>query len=291
MSGDRCTTFTRRDEHRDSPIDIGATFAPPVPRYSPTTAGAALIDPDYVVPPDSPIGTWTTLLVAADLNILAGRGDDAMRSLELNASHLPASLADWAMVLTARAALQTAPACEPRSHPDAFNTFGSGTLLDIRVLIATGALLGDLDTLDQAVALADRERLPIESGEARLWALPLRDAGDQPRELSACSGALQRCGVRGWDRRIEYGAATAASTVNGSPPGPKTADPEVEALSAAERRVADAVASGMTNRETAALLIVSVKTVDFHLQQIYRKLGIRSRTELAIRMMQGFGND
>ena len=38
----------------------------------------------------------------------------------------------------------------------------------------------------------------------------------------------------------------------------------------------------MTNREAAAALFLSVKTVDFHLQQIYRKLGVRSRTELAV---------
>jgi DNA-binding CsgD family transcriptional regulator len=255
-----------------------------------TSAGAALTDPEHVVAPGSPIGNWTALLVAADLNILAGRGDDAIRSLALNASHLPATLTDWSMALAARAALQSEPACEPRSHPDAFIPFGSGPLLEIRVLIATGALLGDLDALDRAIALADDERLPIEGGEARLWALPLRDVGSQPRERSAASGALQRCGVRGWDRRIEHLAA-ATSNSSGSAAGPKPVDPEVEALSAAERRVADAVASGMTNRETAALLIVSVKTVDFHLQQIYRKLGIRSRTELAIRMMQGLGND
>ncbi len=256
-----------------------------------TAAGAALIDPDYVVPSGSPIGTWTALLVAADLNILVGRGDDALRSLELNATHLPSSLADWTMVLAARAALQTEPTCDPRTHSDAFIAFGSGALLDVRILIATGACLGDLDALDEAMALAEREHLPIEGGEARLWALPLRDANVRPRERSATSGALQRCGVRGWDRRIEHLATTTGADTNRPTVGPRTVDPDVEALSAAERRVADAVASGMTNRETAASLIVSVKTVDFHLQQIYRKLGIRSRTELAIRMMQGLGND
>ncbi len=54
-------------------------------------------------------------------------------------------------------------------------------------------------------------------------------------------------------------------------------------LSAAELRVADAVASGLTNREAAAQLYLSAKTVDFHLQAIYRKLAIRSRSELAAR--------
>jgi DNA-binding CsgD family transcriptional regulator len=60
--------------------------------------------------------------------------------------------------------------------------------------------------------------------------------------------------------------------------------PSVDAdLTKAERRVAFAVAGGLTNREAAQALFVSVKTVEFHLGSIYRKLGVRSRTELALR--------
>jgi DNA-binding CsgD family transcriptional regulator len=55
-------------------------------------------------------------------------------------------------------------------------------------------------------------------------------------------------------------------------------------LTVAEQRVATAVADGLTNKEAAAALFLSVKTVDFHLQGIYRKLGVRSRTELAVRL-------
>jgi len=54
-----------------------------------------------------------------------------------------------------------------------------------------------------------------------------------------------------------------------------------DVLSASERRVAEAVAAGATNREAATSLFLSVKTVEFHLRNIYRKLGVRSRTELA----------
>jgi len=45
----------------------------------------------------------------------------------------------------------------------------------------------------------------------------------------------------------------------------------------------------VTNRESADELFVSVKTVDLHLGAIYRKLGIRSRTELASRVAQADG--
>ena len=52
-------------------------------------------------------------------------------------------------------------------------------------------------------------------------------------------------------------------------------------LTASERRVAELVAGGATNREVAALLCVSVKTVEGTLSRVYRKLGVRSRTDLA----------
>ncbi|MGA8217445.1 MAG: helix-turn-helix transcriptional regulator [Solirubrobacterales bacterium] len=54
----------------------------------------------------------------------------------------------------------------------------------------------------------------------------------------------------------------------------------VDALTASERRVARLAASGMSNREIAQNLFVTVKTVEFHLGQAYRKLEISSRREL-----------
>jgi DNA-binding NarL/FixJ family response regulator len=51
-------------------------------------------------------------------------------------------------------------------------------------------------------------------------------------------------------------------------------------LTAAEQRVAELVASGMSNHEVATKLFISSKTVEATLARVYRKLGIRSRTEL-----------
>jgi DNA-binding CsgD family transcriptional regulator len=58
----------------------------------------------------------------------------------------------------------------------------------------------------------------------------------------------------------------------------------VEGLTAAERRVADLVAEGRTNREVAAALFLGERTVAGHLTRVYAKLGVRSRTELARRL-------
>lgn len=57
-----------------------------------------------------------------------------------------------------------------------------------------------------------------------------------------------------------------------------------EGLTPAERRVAALVAEGRTNREVAAALFVTERTVASHLSHVYAKLGVRSRTELARRL-------
>jgi DNA-binding NarL/FixJ family response regulator len=54
----------------------------------------------------------------------------------------------------------------------------------------------------------------------------------------------------------------------------------VESLTPSERRVADLAASGMTNRQIAQSLFVTVKTVEAHLSAAYGKLDISSRREL-----------
>jgi DNA-binding NarL/FixJ family response regulator len=60
--------------------------------------------------------------------------------------------------------------------------------------------------------------------------------------------------------------------------------PSAGDLTPTERRVAELVAEGRSNKEVAAALVVSPKTVDGHLSNIYTKLGVHSRTQLARRI-------
>src|SRR5262249_20725799 len=55
-------------------------------------------------------------------------------------------------------------------------------------------------------------------------------------------------------------------------------------LTPSEQRVADLVAGGLSNKQIAAQLFVSVSTVEAHLSSVYAKLGIHSRTQLAQRL-------
>ena len=53
------------------------------------------------------------------------------------------------------------------------------------------------------------------------------------------------------------------------------------ALTAQEERIASLVVEGLSNKEIAARLVVSTKTVEGHLRNVFEKLGVTSRTQLA----------
>lgn len=63
-----------------------------------------------------------------------------------------------------------------------------------------------------------------------------------------------------------------------------TADQDLSALSPRERTVATLVAQGLTNREVAARLYLSERTVESHVSAVLTKLGLRSRSGIAARL-------
>ena len=65
---------------------------------------------------------------------------------------------------------------------------------------------------------------------------------------------------------------------------PSATPPRSSSLTPQEYRVAIAVANGATSREAAASLFLSPRTVEYHLAKIYRKLGLRSRSDLVRRV-------
>ena len=58
-------------------------------------------------------------------------------------------------------------------------------------------------------------------------------------------------------------------------------------LTDTERQIVALVADGRTNHEIAELLLLRPKTVEWNLTKIYRKLNVRSRTELAVLFVRG----
>ena len=83
--------------------------------------------------------------------------------------------------------------------------------------------------------------------------------------------------ARDWARRAQV-------ELGGSVEHAERGRPASDQLSPHELQIALQVAGGATNAEAAAALFVTRKTIEFHLRNVYRKLGIRSRTELAALM-------
>ncbi|GAB4099761.1 LuxR family transcriptional regulator [Sinomonas halotolerans] len=94
-------------------------------------------------------------------------------------------------------------------------------------------------------------------------------------DAARCERELQAAGT-GTGAVASMGAAA-----GGQAAGPVPGVPAGAAFTAQEEAVIRLVASGMSNRDAARELFVSVKTVQYHLTRIYAKLGISSRSELA----------
>jgi DNA-binding CsgD family transcriptional regulator len=133
-----------------------------------------------------------------------------------------------------------------------------------------------------ALAIAERAALPFE-GARTLLALGRRlhrarrraEARDQLRAALAGFDAL---GAHAWAAQAQHELRAA---------GARRRAPRDNALTPQEQRVAAAVCRGASNREIAAELYLTPKTIAFHLRQIYRKLGVRSRTQLAAKLAAG----
>ncbi|HEX3455776.1 MAG TPA: LuxR family transcriptional regulator [Gaiellaceae bacterium] len=148
---------------------------------------------------------------------------------------------------------------------------------------ASGLAAAARGDLDLAVSLlrsaTDTEAdLPLPLERARTWLAlgrTLRRAKRRAEAREALTEARQRfheLGASPWAAQ----ATRELSRVSGRAPADA-------GLTPTERRLAALVAEGRSNKEAAAALFVSVKTVEVTLTRVYRKLGVRGRSELAAR--------
>ncbi|GAA3639392.1 helix-turn-helix transcriptional regulator [Microlunatus ginsengisoli] len=125
----------------------------------------------------------------------------------------------------------------------------------------------DCEVLQRAMVFASRGRFLRRRGERRAAISDLCEAEQRFRSLGAAPflenlrSELAACGVEAGTRADDTG--------------------RLSALTPQENAVARLVAAGRSNREIAELLVLSPKTVAYHLSHVYAKLGIRSRAELA----------
>ena len=151
-------------------------------------------------------------------------------------------------------------------------------------LLAVAALLKDLPHVRCGVVILDGDDVTAAVSVAREVA---QEANVGQIVVSAMRrGTKTRLGVlHGNLESLVIAKAMAEAHVTVTDDERASTDDDLRTkLSPAEHRVAEAVGKGASNKEVAGRLFISVKTVDYHLQNIYRKLGARSRTELAVRM-------
>jgi DNA-binding CsgD family transcriptional regulator len=144
-----------------------------------------------------------------------------------------------------------------------------------RLLAETGNLSDALDALERSIALYETLPLPFDLARTLLTLGTVRRRDRQKRPareaLDRALGLFQELEAPIWAGQ----ARDELSRVSGR----RAALTE---LTDAEDRVVRLAASGLTNREIARALFMSVRTVEGHLSHAYAKLGLRSRTELAV---------
>ncbi len=151
------------------------------------------------------------------------------------------------------------------------------------VALAEGDAAGAAQLARTAIADATSVGATLEAARARLVAgralvTSDRDAG--VAELQLAAEQAQSCGSpRVRDEALRELRRAGVRVGRGGPRAP--GQPGLDALSPREREMAELVAEGLTNREIAARVFLSEKTVETHLTRVFQKLGVRSRAQVA----------
>ena len=183
-----------------------------------------------------------------EASVRAGDAERAALALEQLSSRARASGTSWALGLEARSRALTMTGPEAEEH--------------YREAIAH---------LGASLIAGEAARAHLLYGE---W---LRRAGrrqDAREELRTAHDLLSDMGAQGFASR-----AARELRATGEHPRKRTAQP-TDALTAQELHIARLVATGATSREVGAQLFLSPRTIEAHLRNIFRKLGISSRREL-----------
>jgi DNA-binding NarL/FixJ family response regulator len=159
------------------------------------------------------------------------------------------------------------------------NPWACATALRCRgfLLAARGDLEAAIEAHEAALDEHERSPQPVERGRTLLAlgatlrrAKRRREARDR---LTAALDLFDALGAPLWSEK----AAAELARIPGRTPG-------ATGLTETEQRIAGLAAAGLTNKEIAARVFVTVRTVETNLSKVYAKLGVRSRTELATRL-------
>ena len=151
------------------------------------------------------------------------------------------------------------------------------------VLLARGEAAGAAAVAEEAVTLGERGGAPLDVLDARLVAgRALAVAGD-PRAREVLQRVAADAGLAGANGMLDAAGRELRKVGSRvSAPARRAARRDTR-LSEREREIAALVSEGRSNKQVAATLYLSEKTIENALTTIYAKLGVRSRVELSLR--------
>ncbi|WP_062069627.1 helix-turn-helix transcriptional regulator [Demequina sediminicola] len=230
---------------------------------------------------ESQIGIAVPGLDIVESWAMAGRGHEAHRALMRLRSRIGTMSPLTRSVTLTRAELAIATVDDiedrvdnaHRAARDLTSAYDRG-----RTELSIGRALVRLGRGDQALSFLMSAQDFFDEAGADAWVTLVREeARVLANHTSVPEGMLQGDGHSGASGR-------AAPHHDGGPAGSASGsgDGWDADLTERERQVAKLVAQGYANRDVAERLYVSVRTVEVHLGRVYRKLGLRSRVELAV---------
>ena len=147
---------------------------------------------------------------------------------------------------------------------------------------------GDDDTVDahyrEAIRLHEGDGQPYEQARTHLlygeWLRRIRRRSDARAQLTTALAIFEELGAAAWAERTRAELAVAGEQPHQGP-APARQPGVLASLTAQELQVTRLAAQGLSNRDIAAQLFLSSRTVGYHLYKAYPKLGVCSRGELA----------
>ena len=218
-----------------------------------------------------------------------GRYDEACVAALRVAEHPhDLSTSNWGMVELVEAAVR---AGTPELAADARSRLAemakvSGTDWALGIAARSEALFAEDQRAEElyveAVERLSRTRIAVDLARAHLlygeWLRRQRRGVDARRELRSAHDLFSDFGMEAFAER-----ARVELEATGEHVGKRPAD-TLGQLTPQEAQISRLVAEGNTNREIAAQLFISPSTVEYHLRKAFRKLDVKSRTQLARRI-------
>ena len=226
------------------------------------------------------VSDWITALLFNGLS----RYQDAHPAAERASAHDVLAISGWALVELIEAGVRSGTTDATSTALDRLSerATASGTDWALGVLARSRALLSEGDEADalyrEAIERLERTRIRVELARARLlygeWLRREQRRVDAREQLRTAHEMFSTMGADGFAERARVELLATGETVR-----KRTVETRDE-LTAQEAQIAGLARDGRTNPEIGAQLYISPRTVEWHLRNVFTKLGIRSRREL-----------